>query len=285
MSLVALNPVLEANCALLVDRLLGLRTTDICLVDAARRIRTFLFWSRVHRPRWSAMAGNQPADPFSAPSLSGRWRVVRFQGRNMALAHQISNLFKKKPQEPAADSVETIAQDPLAATPSAAVDYDSRGRGDSTVMVSTLDEPEGAALPADDTFALPLLGARSAAQHQRLLSILLALALVVLAAMVYWTVSQTDLRGARQVGAIGQSLMQSQRLAKSVSQALVGSPEAFPELKESSAALSSNVHGLQNGNDKVLRWVTPTAPKWARLSRWSIALRKTRLQCSPSRRR
>ena len=168
----------------------------------------------------------------------------------MALAHQISNLFKKNPQEPAADSVETIAQDPLAAAPSAAVDYDSRGHGDSTVMVSTLDEPEGAALPADDTFAVPLLGARSAAQHQRLLSILLALALVVLAAMVYWTVSQTD-RGARQVGAIGQSLMQSQRLAKSVSQALVGSPEAFPELKESSAALSSNVHGLQNGNDKV----------------------------------
>ena len=168
----------------------------------------------------------------------------------MALAHQISNLFKKNPQEPAADSVETIAQDPLAAAPSAAVDYDSRGHGDSTVMVSTLDEPEAPSLPADETFAVPLLGARSAAQHQRLLSILLALALVVLAAMVYWTVSQTD-RGARQVGAIGQSLMQSQRLAKSVSQALVGSPEAFPELKESSAALSSNVHGLQNGNDKV----------------------------------
>ena len=168
----------------------------------------------------------------------------------MALAHQISNLFKKNPQEPAADSVETIAQDPLAAAPSAAVDYDSRGPGDSTVMVSTLDEPEAPSLPADETFAVPLLGARSAAQHQRLLSILLALALVVLAAMVYWTVSQTD-RGARQVGAIGQSLMQSQRLAKSVSQALVGSPEAFPELKESSAALSSNVHGLQNGNDNV----------------------------------
>ena len=168
----------------------------------------------------------------------------------MALAHQISNLFKKNPQEPAADSVETIAQDPLAAAPSAAVDYDSRGHGDSTVMVSTLDEPEAPSLPADETFAVPLLGARSAAQHQRLLSILLALALVVLAAMVYWTVSQTD-RGAQQVGAIGQSLMQSQRLAKSVSQALVGSPEAFPELKESSAALSSNVHGLQNGNDNV----------------------------------
>ncbi|NZA01362.1 type IV pili methyl-accepting chemotaxis transducer N-terminal domain-containing protein [Ottowia beijingensis] len=68
--------------------------------------------------------------------------------------------------------------------------------------------------------------------------------------MVYWTVSQTD-RGAQQVGAIGQSLMQSQRLAKSVSQALIGSPEAFPELKESSTALASNVRGLQSGSATV----------------------------------
>nr|WP_308645781.1 methyl-accepting chemotaxis protein [Ottowia beijingensis] len=83
-----------------------------------------------------------------------------------------------------------------------------------------------------------------------MLSILLALSLIALAAMVYWTVSQTD-RGAQQVGAIGQSLMQSQRLAKSVSQALIGSPEAFPELKESSTALASNVRGLQSGSATV----------------------------------
>ena len=40
-------------------------------------------------------------------------------------------------------------------------------------------------------------------------------------------------RGATQVGASGQALMQSQRLAKSVSQALVGSAAAFPEVRES----------------------------------------------------
>ena len=159
----------------------------------------------------------------------------------------LSNLFKKKPQDPALDEGETVAQERLDGQSMA---FDSHGPTDSTVMVSTIDEPEEQALPAEEAFAVPLLGTRSAAAHQRVLSILLALSLVALAAMVYWTVSQTD-RGAQQVGAIGQSLMQSQRLAKSVSQALIGSPEAFPELKESSTALASNVRGLQSGSATV----------------------------------
>ena len=159
----------------------------------------------------------------------------------------LSNLFKKKPQDPALDEGETIAQERLDGQSMA---FDSHGPADSTVMVSTIDEPEEQALPAEEAFAVPLLGTRSAAAHQRVLSILLALSLIALAAMVYWTVSQTD-RGAQQVGAIGQSLMQSQRLAKSVSQALIGSPEAFPELKESSTALASNVRGLQSGSATV----------------------------------
>ena len=158
----------------------------------------------------------------------------------------LSNLFKK-PQDPALDEGETIAQERLDGQSMA---FDSHGPTDSTVMVSTIDEPEEQALPAEEAFAVPLLGTRSAAAHQRVLSILLALSLIALAAMVYWTVSQTD-RGAQQVGAIGQSLMQSQRLAKSVSQALIGSPEAFPELKESSTALASNVRGLQSGSATV----------------------------------
>ena len=159
----------------------------------------------------------------------------------------LSNLFKKKPQDPALEEGETIAQERLDGQSMA---FDSHGPTDSTVMVSTIDEPEEQALPAEEAFAVPLLGTRSAAAHQRVLSILLALSLVALAAMVYWTVSQTD-RGAQQVGAIGQSLMQSQRLAKSVSQVLIGSPEAFPELKESSTALASNVRGLQSGSATV----------------------------------
>ena len=161
----------------------------------------------------------------------------------------LSNLFKKKPQDTALDDGETVAEERLDAGASGV--FDTAELTDSTVMVSTIDEPQVQALPADEeVFAVPLLGTRSAAAHQRLLSILLALSLIVLAAMVYWTVSQTN-RGAQQVGAIGQSLMQAQRVAKSVSQALIGSAEAFPELKESSTSLASNVRGLRNGSATV----------------------------------
>ena len=93
-----------------------------------------------------------PAAGETVESAETRLLAVNRDG-----TQQISNLFKKNPQEPAADSVETIAQDPLAAAPSAAVDYDSRGHGDSTVMVSTLDEPEGAALPVRPVHHLPQL--------------------------------------------------------------------------------------------------------------------------------
>jgi twitching motility protein PilJ len=41
-------------------------------------------------------------------------------------------------------------------------------------------------------------------------------------------------RGAAQVAATGQALMQSQRLAKSVTQAFVGSAQAFPEVRDAS---------------------------------------------------
>jgi twitching motility protein PilJ len=42
--------------------------------------------------------------------------------------------------------------------------------------------------------------------------------------------------------------MQSQRLAKSVSQALVGSPQAFPDVKESADILAKTVRGLKDGD-------------------------------------
>ena len=45
----------------------------------------------------------------------------------------------------------------------------------------------------------------------------------------------------------GQALMQSQRLAKSVSQALVGSPQAFPEVRESTDVLARTVRELKTG--------------------------------------
>ncbi|MDR3454933.1 MAG: methyl-accepting chemotaxis protein [Rhodoferax sp.] len=107
-------------------------------------------------------------------------------------------------------------------------------------------------LPGDDAdlLAIPLLGRRTPAQHQRILAILLGLALVVLALVTFFALSQAD-KVAQQVAATGQSLMQSQRLAKSVSQALVGSAPAFPDVRESADVLAKTVRGLKSGNDSM----------------------------------
>jgi hypothetical protein len=51
-------------------------------------------------------------------------------------------------------------------------------------------------------------------------------------------------------GNTGDSLMQSQRLAKSVSQALVGSPQAFPDVRDSATVLARSVRGLKDGDDE-----------------------------------
>ena len=114
-----------------------------------------------------------------------------------------------------------------------------------------LDEADRAR--AGDLLSLPLLGERTTVQHQRLLAILLGAALVVLTAVTFYSLNQAD-KVAQQVAATGQSLMQSQRLAKSVSQALVGSPQAFPDVKESADVLVKTVRGLQSG-DPALRLV------------------------------
>jgi twitching motility protein PilJ len=112
---------------------------------------------------------------------------------------------------------------------------------------------EGDRARAGDLLSLPLLGERTTVQHQRLLAILLGVALVVLTAVTFYSLNQAD-KVAQQVAATGQSLMQSQRLAKSVSQALVGSPQAFPDVKESADVLAKTVRGLKDG-DPALRLV------------------------------
>jgi twitching motility protein PilJ len=119
----------------------------------------------------------------------------------------------------------------------AAVPDDLSPAGDSA-QLSTAEFPdseaakgpapvdESSAALAGDVLVLPVLGARTTVQHQRILAIMLGLSLVVLTAVTFYSLNQAD-KVAQQVAATGQSLMQSQRLAKSVSQALVGSPTGF----------------------------------------------------------
>ena len=167
----------------------------------------------------------------------------------MSLADQFSISFKKK----APASGEASTQEFVENDSAMSLGGESRAPEESIAMTSTMEEPESLEpqeLAAEDLITVPVLGTRSAAQHLRLLSIVLALSLLVLGAMVLWTVSQTD-KSAGQVAATGQALMQSQRLAKSVSQALVGTPSAFPDVKDSATALTSNGMGLKAGGSGV----------------------------------
>ncbi|ODU10807.1 MAG: chemotaxis protein [Rubrivivax sp. SCN 71-131] len=101
---------------------------------------------------------------------------------------------------------------------------------------------------------LPLIGHWTTARQQRLLLGLFGVGLVMLILVAVATITNTG-RGALQVAAAGKAQLQSQRLAKSVSQALQGSAPAFAEVKDSADALARDVHGLATGNDEV-----PAAP-------------------------
>ena len=94
---------------------------------------------------------------------------------------------------------------------------------------------------------LPLLGPAPAATHQRRLLTMLALGVLLLALVAGWVLQQAD-RSAKQLAATGQSLMQSQRLAKSVTQALLGKESAFVELQDSASVLGRNVRALTHGD-------------------------------------
>ncbi len=103
---------------------------------------------------------------------------------------------------------------------------------------------------AGDLVTIPGLGSRTVGQQQRTLFILLGTALVLLAGATFYALNQAD-KVAQQLGATGQALMQSQRLAKSVSQAVVGSAQAFPDVSDSSGVLSRTTRGLQSGDDEL----------------------------------
>jgi twitching motility protein PilJ len=105
-----------------------------------------------------------------------------------------------------------------------------------------------AAVASSDMISIPLLGTKTVVAHQRILAALLALALIILALVTFFALTQAD-KVTQQLSATGQALMQSQRLAKSVSQAIVGTPQAFPDVKESSDVLAKSVRALKAGDE------------------------------------
>ena len=150
----------------------------------------------------------------------------------MSVANQFKNLFSKKAPDAEQDSRMSLATPEgsygqnSTDTMLASTDHSPLLPQDNANLPAQDDARAPAALEATDLVALPVLGKRTVGQHQKTLFILLGLALVTLAAVTLYVLNQSD-RVAQQLSAAGQSLMQSQRLAKSVSQALVGGSRRF----------------------------------------------------------
>ena len=111
-------------------------------------------------------------------------------------------------------------------------------------------QPESVAPSDDDDTGIPLIGRRSIGYQQRFVVTLAVLGFAGLIGAGAYAIQLADAH-AKQVASTGTALMQSQRLAKSVSQAMIGSPAAFPEVKESSEVMAQDVRGLHGGNSMV----------------------------------
>ena len=171
----------------------------------------------------------------------------------MSLLSSFDKIFKRKRVESDVNPdlpVEHGEQDSLVVA-NIADSYQNEGmnsvQGDPG-MSSQFEDPEGE-FGDHDLVTLPVLGRASPAAHQRKLLLLLAVGIVALALIAGWVLQQSN-RVAQQLTATGQSLMQSQRLAKSVSQALVGSSSAFDDVADSSKVLARNMNALNNGDSE-----------------------------------
>ncbi|WP_395054951.1 methyl-accepting chemotaxis protein [Polaromonas sp.] len=166
----------------------------------------------------------------------------------MSVIETIQKLFKTKPaasQDSMDDVSLDMSVDPLA---TGAMNSPSAMTSAQQAEDSTGPESQNGDDRAEDgeLLSLPVLGRRRMGAHQQVLVVLLGFSVVVLGAVTFVALNQAD-QVAQQVAATGQSLMQSQRLAKSVSQALVGSAQAFPDVRESSDVLAKTVRGLKVG--------------------------------------
>jgi len=168
----------------------------------------------------------------------------------MSVVDQLKNLFAKKPLESELDSRLSLAMPDVTLDGAENETLQESQNAPLQGMAASIKDKDEPTLPQGDLISIPVLGRRTVVQHQRTLFALLGGALVVLAAVTFVVLNQSD-RVAQQLGATGQSLMQSQRLAKSVSQAVVGSAQAFPDVSDSAGILSKSVKGLQAGDDEM----------------------------------
>ena len=172
----------------------------------------------------------------------------------MSVADQLKNLFAKKVPDSGLESRFNPGT-PAVTTDSVATEQ-MRGRtGPESVIPIIADKPaqsadEGRSAETAETVEIPLLGKKTADQQQRLFLLMLGIALVSLALVAAYTRFDANKVG-QQLSTAGQALTQSERLAKSVSQSLVGNAQAFQDVAQSSDFLARSVRGLQAGNEEI----------------------------------
>ena len=172
----------------------------------------------------------------------------------MSVADQLKNLFAKKAPDSELESRFNLGT-PGVTTDSVATEQMRARTGPESVIPIIADKPaqsadEGRSAETAQTVEIPLLGKKTVDQHQRLFLLMLGIALVSLALVAAYTRFDANKVG-QQLSTAGQALTQSERLAKSVSQSLVGNAQAFQDVAQSSDFLARSVRGLQAGNEEI----------------------------------
>jgi twitching motility protein PilJ len=190
---------------------------------------------------------------------------------------QFNDVVTAYPEEPVRDTQSPRASQSVA--PETRMSYETR---DSSIISEVTpsemagdfsetrlqDPPGGEPTPG---MTLPLIGHMRPQQQQRVLLGLVGAGVLGLTMATVLALSSASHRSA-QVGSIGQALMESQRLAKSVSQAMIGLPAAFPEVKESAEAVRPACRPR-------------CRRRWIHCCRWSSAPTRVPQWCWRSRRR
>ena len=171
----------------------------------------------------------------------------------MSLVAQLKNVFSPKTPDSEQDSRLSLAMPD--ATFDSSISDAMQSRGDPMPLTGRTDgSADGEMSPVEpeslDIITLPPLGRNTVAQHQKTLLILLGLALLVLIVTFFLALRQAN-QVAQQLSATGQALMQSQRLAKTTSQAMVGGQQAFPDVADSSGVLAKTIRALKSSDSEL----------------------------------
>ena len=151
------------------------------------------------------------------------------------MAIRLKNLYKNKSPGDLEESMSSLGN-PEASNTRNDVEFKSV-QTENTVFAGSPKTDSSRTVDNADQIRLPLLGQNTLAWHQRVLSLSLGACLILLVAVTLFGLNQTE-RVKQQLRTTGQALMQTQRLAKSVTQALVGDAKAFPDVAQSARVLT-----------------------------------------------